>query len=124
MKFTRKDLIEAMGLHVGDRIKTKNGSICEISFDGSLLINGRAYSPFSLIDEEFEIVPPIKNVGEQLCSKMDCDSGSCPLHSINCYLHSKDDPSLYDVLEAWHKKYKDDELYKILKTRLDKEIEQ
>ena len=124
MRFTRKDLIDAKGLKPGDKIKAKNGrKIYTINDEYYLVYDDDCkYSPFALIDEEFEIVPPIKKVGEQLCSKINC--ADCPLHGINCILESKGDlyPSLYDVLEVWHKEYKDDKLYDFLKARLDKEI--
>ena len=124
MHLTRKVLIEAMGLKPGDKITAKNGrKIFTINDDYHLVSNdGWKYSPYIMMDVEFEIVPPIKKVGEQLCNKIECDSDTCPLYSINCSLESKDDPSLYDVLEAWHKKYKDKEIYNILKSRLDKEV--
>ena len=129
MKLTRKDVIEAMGLKIGDKIIVKDWrKIYTINDEYCLMSNDRCtygctYSPNILMDAEFEIVPPTKKVGEQLCNNTDCDSDTCPLHSINCSLESKDNPSLYDVLEAWHKKYKDDEIYDILKARLDKEVE-
>lgn len=127
MRFTRKDLIEAMGLKIGDKIKTKTYGTTFTINDEYYLIADRCYpsSPFILIDEEFEIVKTTK-VGELLCNKIDCESDNCPLNSINCYLDCcleiKDNPSLYDKLEAWYKEYKDDGIYNILKAKLDQEI--
>ena len=123
MRFTRKGLAQAMGLKPGDKIRVWK-TIFTINDEYSFISdNGYPASPAIFIDEEFEIVQAKKNVGEQLCSKIDCVD--CPLHGINCILERKEDlyPSLYDVLEEWHKEYKDDKLYNFLKARLDEEVE-
>ena len=126
MKFTRKDLADAMELKPGDKIKAL-GTIFTINDKYILTSSDRDFlsSPAILIDSEFEIVNTTK-VGELLCNKIDCESDNCPLNGINCYLDCcleiKDNPSLYDKLEAWYKEYKDDGIYNILKAKLDQEI--
>ena len=126
MRFTRKELAQAMGLKPGDKIKAL-GTIFTINDKYILTSSDRDVlsSPAILIDSEFEIVNTIK-VGELLCNKIDCESDNCPLNGINCYLDCcleiKDNPSLYDKLEAWYKEYKDDGIYNILKAKLDQEI--
>ena len=126
MKFTRKDLADAMRLKPGDKIKALR-TIFTINDKYILTSSDRDFlsSPAILIDSEFEIVNTTK-VGELLCNKIDCESDNCPLNGINCYLDCcleiKDNPSLYDKLEAWYKEYKDDGIYNILKAKLDQEI--
>ena len=126
MRFTRKELAQAMGLKPGDKIKAL-GTIFTINDKYILTSSDRDFlsSPAILIDSEFEIVNTTK-VGELLCNKIDCESDNCPLNGINCYLDCcleiKDNPSLYDKLEAWYKEYKDDGIYNILKAKLDQEI--
>lgn len=123
MRFTRKDLADVMGLKPGDKIKAL-GTIFTINDKYILTSGDRDFlsSPAILIDSEFEIVNTTK-VGELLCNKIDCENDNCPLNGINCCLEIKDNPSLYDRLEAWYKKYKDDGIYNILKAKLDQEIE-
>lgn len=60
-----------------------------------------------------------KYVGDLECEDVDCNN--CPLASIDCVgIHE----NLFGVLENWVEKYKEQELYEILKARLDKEVEE
>lgn len=64
-------------------------------------------------------LPKKKHVGDLKCEDVDCKY--CPLYSIHCFPNPD---TLNDVLEKWLEVYKDKELYKILKARLDKEVEE
>lgn len=119
MRFTRKELAQAMGLKPGDKIRVWK-TIFTINDEYSFISdNGYPASPAIFIDEEFEIVQAKKNVGEKLCMDFDCNK--CPLFVINC--DNSINSSLYEKLEQTFADVNDDELYNILKARLDKEVE-
>ena len=126
MKFTSEDLAKAMGVKVGDIIKVnwpKGNKIYKITEYYDLRDQEDFYIRLTeIINQDYEILPRKKKVGEQLCGKIGC--ADCPLHGINCVLESIEYLSLYERLKAWHRKYKDDKLYNELKARLDKEVEE
>lgn len=123
MKFTSKQLIEAMGLKEEDVIlcQDKEYIIKEnelVSKDerdgiGWEIILGIDY----LLDKDFEIVKPKKKVGEQFCGAIYCNK--CPL--VRCCIETEQ-CTLYENLEGWNKEYNDKKIYDILKSRLDKEV--
>lgn len=125
MKFTSKQLIEAMGLREEDVIlcQDKEYIIKEnklISKDeqdgiGLEIILGIDY----LLDKDFEIIKKVRRIGELICKDIICRD--CPLWIITCA--NKNNKSLYDNLEYIFKGSDDKELYDLLKSRLDKEIE-
>lgn len=63
-------------------------------------------------------LPKAKYFGDLQCEDVDCKD--CPLYAIHCFPQTD---TLYDELEKWLEVYKDQELYEILKARLDKEVE-
>lgn len=108
MKFTSEDLLKAMGLKIGDVIKTSVGDIFEIVKDDNFIYlylkndEGRAIGSKQsryLINLEFEILPPVKKVGDMRCNKILCRK--CPLRAIDCNASGK---TLYEALEK-HIKY-------------------
>lgn len=119
MRFTSEELAKTIGIKIGNRIKFFTGEIAtvvegyQLDFPHSLR-TGLHY----LIDGEFEILPPIKKVGEQFCEDLLCCK--CPLWGISCGIKSRN--TLYDKLNRWNENYKKKEVYDILKTRLDKEV--
>lgn len=122
MKFTSEDLAKAMGLKVGDRIKLENGEIAEVIEDYDLWFESselKRYGLYTISGQNFEILPRKKKVGEKLCMDFDCNK--CPLFVINC--NNSINSSLYEKLEQTFADVNDDELYNILKARLDKEVE-
>ena len=140
MKFTREDLMKAMGLSMGDRIKitmqfygglVKTG-IYEVTEYGSLeclpnqdkkdLIEFDGCKIETLINEvvDYEILPRTKRVGDMLCDEK-CNS--CPI-KIVCNIGTyTDNWSLYEVLKDTQVEFCDQEIYDLLKARLDNVIE-
>lgn len=121
MKFTSEDLAKAMGLKVGDRIKVnwaKGNKIYKITDYYELRDQEDFYIRLTeIVNQEYEILPRKKKVGEQTCKEVGCTH--CPLYKFMCRGNSSDD--LYTILSN---NYKDDkEAYDLLKARLDKEIE-
>ena len=141
MKFTSEDLMKAMGLSVGDRVKVKLGIgldflsnsknyVVEIFKDttGIIMIkNDKNQSIFltNLIGYDFEILPRPKRVGDLLCkeciSKLGCRE--CPIQAI-CN-GNWDNATLYKILQYWKESDSfDQEIYDLLKARLDKEVKE
>ena len=132
MKFTSEDLMKAMGLQVGDRISTftANGEpiifkVEEIS--GSIFYEkeGIVYSLFNLIGREFEILPRPKRVGDLECIG---NCKKCPIRYA-CNVFSKNididfdcgyPQTRYIALDLLN--IKDQEIYDLLKKKLDKEV--
>lgn len=135
MKFTSEDLMKAMGLKVGDRVKVNmetNTATFEVRDDFTLLrldykfiTNARkSYSLLNLLETNYEILPQPKRVGDLKCDgKCSC----CPIRVVcNVLAHSDMDCTLYERLEKYtdvFKFYLDKEIYDLLKARLDKEVE-
>ena len=133
MKYTSEMLMKAMGLSVGDRVMVLEQIwTVEIDneFDKVFLYNQYDGGLFleKLLNNEYEILPRPKRVGDLKCGSFDgCDYG-CPLCWICCHYDSKmrkdhnDDTTLYEVLQNFS--FDDDqEIHDLLKARLDKEVE-
>jgi hypothetical protein len=124
MKFTSEDLMKAMGLQVGDKIKFYNEvfTIVEIPNNIGIENDTGLYNIDILLNKDFEILPRPKRVGELKCGNFkDCEK--CPLVLL-CEL-SEDLPNgdnFYEMLEM--KQIKDKEIYDLLKARLDKVVEE
>lgn len=131
MKFTSEELLQSMGLAVGDRVKLPEGYYTFI-FDVKLnkynkpyLSDGEKQSKeiTILLDRNFEILPRPKRVGQLTCREIK-DCRTCPLWWI-CFIKikAKDEmeTSLYEMLESFV--VTDQEIYDLLKARLDKEVE-
>lgn len=139
MKFTSEDLMKAMGLQVGDRIKVKfdvcspyyqntTNSICEIikNITGHIMIrneNHQALFIHNLVDIDFEILPRPKRVGDTLCK--DCECVECHLRCLPyCNQLDNGKKTLFNILDGWNEYDTfDQEIYDLLKARLDKEVE-
>lgn len=132
MKFTSEDLMKAMGLKVGDRIRCNKllGTVFEVikMDNGSIALDGLQtewHSIHELIDKDFEILPAPKRVGDLKCKEFECSS--CPIRAlINCNKADNNNQILFDNLAEWNSSYTsfDQEIYDILKARLDKEVEE
>lgn len=133
MKFTSEDLIKAMGLQVGDRVKVK-GRIYVIDNlyalicmdDKSKEAEFDTLNITILVRDEinFEILSRPKRVGDLICDiQIKCNK--CPL-KILCnsdYIDIMYVDTLYNILELFKKNENfDQEIYNLLKARLDKEV--
>ena len=133
MKFTSEDLMKAMGLKVGDRVKTNDG-ILELFMDNEnqlrwKIIESKVFFDFKFLTFEhiynidYEILPRPKRVGQLTCRE-NKDCRTCPLWWI-CFIKIDEknemQTSLYEMLESFA--VKDQEIYDLLKARLDKEVE-
>jgi len=80
-----------------------------------------------LLNVDFEILPQPKRVGDLKC-KIECEN--CPLRALDgCSLYGCimfGQLTLYEILEKVHNDWlnKDQEIYDLLKARLDKEVEE
>lgn len=133
MKFTSEDLIKAMGLSVGDKVKVtfKDDTIEEyeiIKYDNGNIILHDDFHGYDdhvgyLLDHEIEILPRPKRVGDLRCDDFECCD--CPIgflcdYKIPKYAENKE-PTLYQMLEYYN--VTDQEIHNLLKARLDKEVE-
>ena len=132
MKFTSEDLMKAMGLEVGDRIRVENfnNSDFEVKSFRNLDIveyvledeNGDMFGFEFIFNHNFEILPKPKRVGQLTCREIK-DCRTCPLWWI-CFIkiQAKDEmeTSLYEMLESFV--VTDQEIHDLLKARLDKEV--
>jgi hypothetical protein len=128
MKFTSEDLMKAMGLSVGDRVKIHD-DIYEVKqsvLDTIYLRNDFLDDELKivdLIDLDYEILPRPKRVGDLECNH---DCSNCPLRIIpSC--RGCGSKTLYKILETYKTLSKDDdkfdqEIYDLLKARLDKVV--
>ena len=130
MKFTNEDLLKAMGLQVGDKIKVKGYSgIFEVmnSHEGVLRIveNNTSLAGIDwLLNEEYEILPRPKRIGDLACSDLECKN--CPLKMLcriaevgyfsKCTLYEALDDLLKNDVQP---DYFDQEIYDLFKARLD-----
>ena len=140
MKFTSEDLMKAMGLQVGDRIKVKFDicspyyqdtvdCICEIikNIKGSIMVinsNNQTMFIHNLVDMDYEILPRPKRVGDLKCDDFE-DCINCPLRLSECCY--QEEYTLYETLAeikeiSTNTNRFDQEIYDLLKARLDKEV--
>lgn len=119
MKITSEELAKTIGIKIGNRIKFPNGKVADVTEDYQLDYHPGKVRLAFLVDGEFEILPPIKKVGEQFCEDLLCSN--CPLWGISCGIKSRN--TLYDKLNRWNENYQKKEVYNTLKLSLDKEVE-
>lgn len=134
MKFTSEDLMKTMGLQVGDRIKVtfKDDTIEEyeiIKYDNGNIILHDDFHGYDdhvgyLLDNEIEILPRPKRVGNMKCDDYE-GCINCPLRLIECCYNES--YTLYESLEevkeiSSNNNRFDQEIYDLLKARLDKEV--
>lgn len=137
MKFTSEDLMKSMGLAVGNKVKVKTYDNFEETFETYEVMQkaGDTYlqsidcgfidSFAYLIDQDFEILPRPKRVGDLKCD------GKCPLCPC-IYVCNEEvnavDKTLYEVLEKGIATYTkipkklNGDIYNVIKARLDKEV--
>lgn len=129
MKFTSEDLMKAMGLKVGDRVKMPFGmdeAVCKLNDNYQLCFEDvdNYLTLENLLNKEYEILPAPKRVGDLKCNEIkECKlkGKKCPLTPV-CIFIGK---TPYERLEIWKEsEYFDQEIYDILKNRLDKEVEE
>ena len=127
MKFTSEDLMKAMGLQVGDRVKyCDKVYIVSIEDNKVFLKDGVIWLYLLDIvdDQDYEILPRPKRVGDLKCGEYgEHNCASCPIRAI-CAEDEYNDKTLYSILELSHKFAKDQEIYNLLKSRLDKEVKE
>ena len=127
---TSKDLMEWLGLQVGDRIRINDkpdNYIVELNECGIPCVKDKyakiRFEMTYLINRKIEILPRPKRVGDLKCEK--CSCATCPLRAINCgNIATSVEKTLYQILEKSSREYKDQEIYDLLKARLDKEVEE
>ena len=127
-KFTSKDLLDALGLQVGDKIIFCNDIFELKEIDGLFIfcnINNKneGFWIVHLIDQDFDILPKPKRVGDLKCGELD-SCRACPLQ-WPCFREVDEkmdmETLLYEQLESFV--ITDQEIYNLLKNRLDKEVE-
>lgn len=139
MKFTSENLMNAMGLQVGDRIVLDNGSVYEVAVRNSEISlqyleskylntvpTPKKFEWFSLgylYNKDYEILPRPKRVGDTLCK--DCECVECHLRCLpHCNQLDSAKKTLFNILDGWNEYGTfDQEIYDLLKARLDKEVE-
>ena len=132
MKFTSEDLMKAMGLQVGDRVKVKYGYGDEIytvikKNEDIFIINTDIKEYISeILAYDYEILPRPKHVGELDCF-VEIKCNKCTLRMISGCTNKEGIP-LYDILQEikidiTKNNMFDQEIYDLLKVRLDKEVE-
>ena len=126
MKYTSEMLMKNMGLQVGDRVKIK-GRIFIVILESEDIKQLKTCEKDAyiyvqnLLNREFEI---LKKVGDLKCHNFNCET--CPISilcSMNDRFSNEVGGNLYERLEvAKSMFYIEEEIYNIIKTRLDKEV--
>lgn len=117
MVFTSTELMESMGLKIGDRIKLKDGEAEIYYSDYGIRYrydSGWWYELSTLVGKDYEIVEDEKRYGDLKCKDVSCSK--CPLRAFNC--KPKEDETLYEI----YKKIEfcnDRQIRNIIKKRLD-----
>ena len=130
MKFTSEDLMKAMGLQVGDRVRVKvvpyTNEVYTLIIDKEegLMLRNESTKELCLLEFlvnlEYEILPRPKRVGDLKCDN-NCDD--CPLRSVCSWESDLYGITLYNVLNIeLSVTCTDEEIYNIVKARLDKEV--
>lgn len=132
MKFSSEDLMKAMGLSVGDRVRVNDEQLMTVVLNdcGEIkLIEDYIKIIFPiehLLNRNVEILPRPKRVGDLKCN------GRCPI--CPCIYVCNDevnviDKTLYEVLELGISTFTktpekmNEAIHNIIKARLDKEVE-
>ena len=137
MKFTSEDLMKAMGLQVGDRIRVGN-DILTVQMEKDVPVLKPKYKSIEcisleninylslgfLVERDYEILQRPKRVGNLKCRDVCEDCNKCPLRII-CSDYFDELNNFYQVLEQYKVSAGDlfdQEIYDLLKARLDKEV--
>lgn len=133
MKFTSEDLMKAMGLSVGDRIKyndqiwiIEKSEECQGAWIG-FTDGNRWFNIDSLINAtDYEILPRPKRVGNLTCDDIPhSDCTTCPIKILCLDYGDTNNQSFYEILKDYKSKsgeHFDQEIHDLLKARLDKEV--
>lgn len=115
--FTTNDLLKAMKLSIGDKIRLNNIIYTITTIDGKIICKSDTTTKklSAFIDTDYT---KVSTVGDTKC-KGNCEE--CPLYAI-CVC-DEDGDILYNILENYEIKRYDKEIYNILINRLNKEIE-
>ena len=121
MKFTSEDLMKAKKalaeiVRYNSEEEYDNG--VEIGYENPL--QDECYLISKALEELERLLPIPKRVGETLCERY-CND--CPLVAIQCFSDETEGKQLYEVLQQTLPNYLDQEIYDLLKARLDKEVE-
>ena len=129
MKFTSEDLMKAMRLQVGDRIKCAINEYTIVKINDEVFYEreGNVYSMVNLVNRDFEILPRPKRVGDLKCDDIPhSDCIICPIKILCLDYGDANKQLFYEILEDYKSKsgeHFDQEIYDLLKARLDKEVE-
>lgn len=150
-KYTSEMLMRDMGLQVGDRVRVKYETLDDQQVyetyeikqcENRIYLENDDYQECMefLVDTDYEILPRPKRVGDLKCGTKGKDGqntcGDCPVRII-CNHHACKElgcsNTLYEYLETYKTNlFEDDkdnvydfdqEIYDLLKARLDKEVE-
>ena len=136
MKKTHKDLLEWLGLKVGDEIRFNDSPnkwiVNETHLELDPKVDRYIEGGFKIVDQfpiihliemEFNILPKPKRVGDLKCKELGCIA--CPLRVLSyCGKRKEQGDTLYKILNYWNNEYPnfDQEIHDLLKARLDKEV--
>ena len=137
-KITSEDFMQWLGIQVGDKVKietlepngdgtyTKKYEVYDVVYDdffGFILsLKNDKFPITNIIGLNFDIIPKHRKVGDLKCGDFQgCDK--CPFRFHHVSGHYKEQ-TLYEILEEWLDKTQDQEIYNLLKARLDKEVEE
>lgn len=126
-----RKIFDMLGVEPNERFKVE-GLERKIFIDEYLYIKDEEGKPYSaalrtILTGQCEIIKlpkEPKKIGNLKCGDVE-DCEDCPFKVIDCgeaddlKIHTY---TLFDILNNWYEKYKDQEIYKILKARLDKEV--
>ena len=133
MKKTSEEFMEWLGLKIGDKVKFLD-DIWVIKYDKNEVHEvylHRKYGGYDqilwlteLIDRDIDILPQPKRVGDLKCEDFK-DCFNCPLKAFRLadICIGTDNQTLYEKLEEFDIRI-DQEIYNLLKARLDKEVEE
>lgn len=131
MKFTSEDLMKAMGLQFGDRIRVNNkiytiakSEECQGAWIGYENETGWHNLDYLINGDDYEILPKTKRIGDLKCNEIHCIN--CPFKMF-CRITDTSHfiCNLYGALQEFKNMSDDDldqEIYDLLKARLDKEV--
>lgn len=115
--FTTNDLLKAMKLAIGDKIKLNNIVYTITTIDGKIICKSDTTTKklSAFIDTDYT---KLSTIGDTICEG-NCEK--CPIYAI-CVCDEYRD-TLYNILYSYEIAHYDKEIYNILINRLNKEIE-
>lgn len=115
--FTTNDLLKAMNLSIGDKIKLNDIVYTITTIDNKIICKSDTTTKklSAFVDTDYT---KLSTVGDTMCEG-DCEK--CPLYAI-CVCDEYGD-TLYNILDSYEIARYDKEMYDMLIKRLNKEIE-